>query len=144
MYKHTTTCIPKLCLKAYKYIYDKMLHSHEWLCTLQATLKYCVHHTTRSETVTWHLIPPLISILMTFLKAGWPDLTIQHYGKLWWAHAHTLHGRKHRDGFAYEEVWASLSPFLCWSQLVTDTWQRDRTEAGQKQKEKEWERENEQ
>lgn len=84
------------------------------------------HHTIWNSTfVTWHLIPPLKSILMIFLKAGRPDLTTQRLGETL-VNTHTLRGRKHRDGFAYEEVWASLSPFLCCSQLVTDIWQRGR------------------
>lgn len=34
----------------------------------------------------WHFNPPLKSTLMKFLKAGWPDLTVQHWGKLWCTH----------------------------------------------------------
>lgn len=39
-------------------------------------------------------------------------------------------------GFACEEAWASLSPFLCRLQLLSDTWQRgcNRTEAGHERK----------
>lgn len=34
-----------------------------------------------STRVTWRLIPLLKSIQMTFLKAGWLDLTLQHEGR---------------------------------------------------------------
>lgn len=103
------------------------------------------HHTIWNGTFNGHVtLNPSTDINTNDIlksRVAWP-----HYSTLWetlvHTHTHThytegsteitLHGRKHRDGFAYEEVWASPSPFLCCSQLVTDTWQRHRTEARQK------------